>query len=123
MKIRIICKQEQDISIDSVSKNSYYVIITIQDLLMANQENKLSDFLLSLNEKLDLIYEISSILKKTNFEVLKTDENIQLLLDKVTALEGKVFNKLKNFVDIVKEQEKRIQRLEQFLYYNSYSKN
>ena len=123
MKIRIICKQEQDISIDSVSKNSYYVIITIQDLLMANQENKLSDFLLSLNEKLDLIYEISSILKKTNFEVLKTDENIQLLLDKVTALEGKVFNKLKNFVDIVKEQEERIQRLEQFLYYNSYSKN
>ncbi len=90
---------------------------------MDKNENQLSQVLFTLNEKLDVIYEISGILKKTNFEVLKTDESIQLLLNKVNKLEGKVFNKIKDLIDIVKTQEQRIKRLEQFIYYQSYSKN
>jgi len=86
-------------------------------------EDNIKEILFDINEKLKIILEISSILKKTNSEILKTDENVQLLLEKVDGFEKNFLNKVIRIASIMEEHENRLRRLENIYHNAAFSRN
>jgi len=88
-----------------------------------NVYERLSDIFKELNDKLNIIYDISSILKKTNTDLLKTDENIKELLNRITDFESKFLERMQKIYSILEFQDTRIKKLESIYNYTSISKN
>lgn len=88
-----------------------------------NKDENIKEILHEISEKLKVVLEISSILRNTNSEIVKTDKNVQLLLEKVEGFEKNFLNRVLKIAAIMEEHENRLKRLENIYHNVSFSRN
>ena len=90
---------------------------------MEKSEKNINDLLNHLNDKLKMLQDISFVLRKTNSEILKTDENVKDLIDKLDKFESRFTYQINDIFSIIENQDKRIKNLERICSLNSFSRN
>lgn len=109
---------------DPLTERQSFDIMVFKDVKMSdNKDENIKEILHEISEKLKVVLEISSILRNTNSEIVKTDKNVQLLLEKVEGFEKNFLNRVLKIAAIMEEHENRLKRLENIYHNVSFSRN